>query len=289
MDAALPDPKWPFRWDLIKPEQLGTLLKGTASPNLWFLDELATCAARVLARSGSGQMFFVGRSLDSAFDLMTGALAGTSHAGQLHRLPFSFWHDTQRLSQAELSLARQHLTDAGLSPRSLARGRWPVVFVDIVHLGSTFTHLYRLLRSWADEERAGWDVIRRKLRFIGVTSRTKTSPNTWRWQQHADWTGDLPASSVSNVSIPWPVWSYLGNHQTKLTRSFHPGRWTNDHGDSPRHDDETRQALTEAVFLVVLGRTARVRDHLIALMAAEPAFKHAWLRDLALEMRRTSE
>jgi hypothetical protein len=55
-----------------------------------------------------------------------------------------------------------------------------------------------------------------------VTSRTKTSPNTYRWQQQATWTRQLPARAVVNVSLhPW-VWSYFGDDQPKLTRSFRP-------------------------------------------------------------------
>jgi len=65
----------------------------------------------------------------------------------------------------------------------------------------------RALRVWIDQECEPWNVIRRKLRFIGVTSRAKTSPNTFRWHQHAEWTRQLPARSVRNVSLDHRVWS----------------------------------------------------------------------------------
>jgi hypothetical protein len=86
------------------------------------------------------------------------------------------------------------------------------------------------------------DVIRRKLRFVGVTSQKKTSPNTFRWQQHAPWTKQLPAASIVNVSLhPW-VWSYFGDNQTKLTRSFRVERWLAER-DAPDHEEQTRLAL----------------------------------------------
>ena len=44
----------PFRWDLLTPDQLGTLLEGVERPGPWFLDELVACAGKVLARSGNG-------------------------------------------------------------------------------------------------------------------------------------------------------------------------------------------------------------------------------------------
>ena len=44
----------------------------------------------MLARSGNGDLVFVGRSLDSMFDLLGGALAGLADDRRLHRLPLSF-------------------------------------------------------------------------------------------------------------------------------------------------------------------------------------------------------
>src|SRR3954464_11188002 len=79
----------PFRWDLVTPDQLGSLLDGVAPPDLWFLDDLVACAGKVLARSGNGDLVFVGRSLDSMFDLLGGVLAG-SVGRRLYRLPLSF-------------------------------------------------------------------------------------------------------------------------------------------------------------------------------------------------------
>lgn len=125
----------PFRWDLITPDQLGSLLRGTSVPDRW----------------------------------------------QPRRLPLSFQRPP-------------------------------------VYCGSAFTELFNLLRTWIDDDGEPWPVIRRKLRFVGVTSRTKTSPNTYRWQQHAAWTRQLPARAVVNVSLQPFVWSYFGDHQTKLTR-----------------------------------------------------------------------
>jgi hypothetical protein len=75
----------PFRWDLVTPDQLGSLLVGTAAPDLWFLDDLVACAGKVLARSGNGDLIFVGRSLDSMFDLLGGALADHRNDRHLRR------------------------------------------------------------------------------------------------------------------------------------------------------------------------------------------------------------
>jgi hypothetical protein len=85
------DPIQPSRWDVAGRARLGSLLDDVAPPDLWFLDELVACAARVLALSGDGDLYFVGRSMDSMYDLLTGALRETSWRERLRLPPFSMW------------------------------------------------------------------------------------------------------------------------------------------------------------------------------------------------------
>jgi hypothetical protein len=268
----------PFRWDLVTPDQLGTLLAGTAPPSLWFLDALVTCTGRILARSGGGDLVFVGRSLDSAFDLLSGALADSPGGRSLHRLPFSFrrpavlkgrhWR-TPPLTPAEQAQARRILATIEITPYALARRNRPVAFVDVVDAGGTFTELFGLIRDWADKEREPWPVIRRKLRFIGVTMREKSSPKAYRWQQHAPWTRLLPARSVVNVSLDRRFWSYLGDQQTKLTRTYRPERWLAE-AEGPDRGERTRQALAEASALVAYGRSRPGRQALARAATRRP-------------------
>jgi hypothetical protein len=214
----------PFRWNLVTPDQLGALLDGCTDPDLWYLEDLVTCAAKVLARSDDGRLLFVGRSADSIFDLLSGALADTTWRDRPQRLPFSFRGDADDLTPNEIRQARAIFAAAGLSPEQLARGPHPATFVDLVHAGHTFTNLYRLLRDWVDEQRQPWNAIRRRIRFVGITSRTKTSPNTWRWHQHADWTRDLPSTSPSTGPC---------GTTSATTRPSSPARSTRNCGHSP--------------------------------------------------------
>ncbi|MGC5053177.1 hypothetical protein ACLQ2S_17185 [Micromonospora sp. DT48] len=281
----------PFRWDLVSPDELGSLLTGTSTPDLWFLDDLTACAGKVLARSGNGDLVFVGRSLDSMFDLLSGAVDSDSER-RLWRLPLSFqrtgvgagrrWR-RRALTPAERARAREILTGVQVTPHNLARRRRPVTFVDVVDGGNTFTDLFHLLRDWIDEQREPWPVIRRKLRFVGVTVRHKTSPNTYRWQQEAAWTRQLPAQAVVNVSLDGTVWSYFGDYQTKLTRSWRPDRWLAE-VDGPGRDERTRQALAEAAALVAYGRSRSGRHALARAIGREPALAQSWLRTLVTDL-----
>lgn len=284
----------PFRWDLATPDQLGSLLDGVESPRLPWLDEFVQCAGKVAARSGGGQLVFVGRSLDSMFDLLSGAFADVGQP-RVSRFPVSFARSGEfkngrwtrpRLTQQERQQGRALLASIGAHPRDLARLVRPLAFVDVVHVGSTFGDVYELVRDWIEDERAPWSVIRKKLRFVGVTSREKTSPNAWRWHQHAPWTAELPSSAVLNVSLDPYAWSYFGNHQTKLHRTYRPKDWTAD-VDGPQRDEKTRDALAEAVGVVRYGRSREGRQALVRAMSSEPALSEVWLRTLITHLNRS--
>lgn len=58
---------------------------------------------------------------------------------------------------------------------------------------------------------------------------------------------------VLGASLPARVWSYLGEHQVKLTRSYQPERWLTP-ADGPDHDERTRQALAETAALAEVFR-----------------------------------
>lgn len=287
MSGGSPAPNRPFRWDLVRRDQLGSLLAGSDEPDLWFLEELIACAAKVLARSGDGDLYFVGRSLDSVYDLLGGALAETSWRDRVFAVPISLqtYGDRLLLTQRETAQLRANLAAAGLSPDRIARQR-PAVMVDLVLRGSTFGGLFGELRDWVDDERGDWAAVRRKLRFVGITYRTKTSPKTHRWWQDADWLDGLPAGAVTNVSVDPDAYLYFADDQTKLTRSFDRGLWADDGVRSPARDAVTRQALAEAVAVVERGRTAEVRAQLARHLSAEPTIKQSWLRALARDLRR---
>ncbi|MEV7012616.1 hypothetical protein [Streptosporangium sp. NPDC051022] len=129
-------------------------------------------------------------------------------------------------------------------------------------------------------------VIHLKVRFLGITARGKTSPNTWRCRQDAHWTGRLPHRAIANVSIePW-LWRYLGDEQDKLTLSFRRTRWAGESVTHPARDDRTLTALAQAVAIVEQGRSREVRTAPARLIGAEPTFGEPWLRSPAPELRR---
>jgi hypothetical protein len=216
------------------------------------------------------------------FDLLGGVLDETPWRTRLHRLPISLSR-IGPMHPGHLRRLRLMLTELGLHPRCLARRRRPATFVDVVSAGSTYTMLYSLLRGWIEQEREPWAVIRRKLRFIGVTPRKRTSPKTYRWKQSEPWTRELPARSVLSVSVDWPVWAHLADHQVKLTRSFRPDDWLAD-AEGPARGERAAQALAEAVALVEHGRKPGTRKALAAAMATEPAIAEPWLRSLITQL-----
>jgi len=141
------------------------------------------------------------------------------------------------------------------------------------------------LREWIYDEGAQWDVIRLKLRFVGIVWRSGRGFKTERWHQHAGWTAQLPPRAVVNVSVDYGLASMLAGWQAKATSSFTPDDWVRPVRLGPRHSDRVLDALAEAVRVFDHGRDQAERDALVRRLAAEPAFADAWLRALALELR----
>jgi hypothetical protein len=182
---------------------------------------------------------------------------------------------------------REHLASVGLEPYALARRKRPIALVDVVYAGRSFGTLHRHLAAWIEESREPWAVIRRKLRYTGVTERGKSSPKHWRWQQDPDhaWVRTLPAGHVVNVSLDRGLWSVLADHQPKVTPSYPSWQWFDENATRPVHHKDLGEALAVARALVEAGRGRAVRAELVRLMARDPGFAGREQRRLALALR----
>lgn len=198
----------PFRWDLTRRDRVGSLLEGEAATTYdSFLDHLLACCSRVLAFAGDCDLVFVGRSPESVFDHLSGLLFDTSWFGRLELLHFSMRFREEAEVRKEhpeaIRAMRSYLGSLGLSPVGLATRERPAAFIDLVASGDTFGRLVTFLHNWSRDVGYDWNAVRRRVRLVGITERKKTSPNTWRWQQHAAWLPLLGRASVKNVSVPF--------------------------------------------------------------------------------------
>jgi hypothetical protein len=280
----------PFRWNITNQRYLGSLVNGEKATTYdSFLSQLLECCSRVLALAQDSDLVFVGRSPESIFDHLSGLLYDTSWSSRLQLLQFSMrlQHETEvraRYPRALFAL-RDYLRSVRLSPLALIKRERPITFIDLVLSGDTFSRLIKILHNWSIESRVEWSAVTRKLLLIGITERKKTSPNTWRWQQHAEWTRILRRGSIKYVSIPQDLWVYLGDYQLKVTKSFTPARWAHSESRLPARDDEQLKALRLAYDLFKCGLQKERREELVALLTHEPAMKFRWFRTLVLEIR----
>jgi hypothetical protein len=283
----------PFRWQLAGRPRLGSLLKGQrewAAPE--FFEELRECSVRVVACAADGDLVFVGRSPESIFDYLTGILSGTSWSERAVLLNVSIRHDSaEQLARTQphaLAAIHHQLAALGLSPGQVAASARPKVFVDLVYGGSTFGHLLGLLEHWAAEAGVDPAAVRRRIRFVGITERGKNSPNTWRWYQQTEWCRRVPRSALRSVSIPYWLWTYLGNDQKKVARWHPPARWDAEDASLPPRDEESLQALRLAYRIHERGRDPAERSRFAASLAAQPQLRDPSVRRLVLELRGTS-
>ncbi len=280
----------PFRWDLTRREQLGSLAVGEAAPEYTgFRDDLLATCARVIGFGGDRDLVFVGRSPESIFDHLSGLLFDTTWFPRLELLHFSmrYWEEAmvRATHPGAIDSLRDYLTSIRLDPASIAKRARPVAFVDLVSTGDTLGRLVMLLHRWSLEGGHDWNAVRRHLFIVGITPRAKTSPNAHRWQEHAHWLPTIGRGAVKNVSIPSEMWRYLGNDQAKVTRSYTPARWADEALAQPNRHEAHLKALRLAHFLFELGRTPTQRALFAKLLAKETAMKDKSLRSLVLELK----
>lgn len=281
----------PFRWNIARREQLGSLLfGGPVSAYPQFVDDLGICAARLLARCGDAdRLVFVGRSPESLFDYLSGLLAGTTWEDRLMLLNVSYRVLKTRpglnLSDADLAALHAHFSASGIAPSQIEHDRNALTFIDLVSSGGTMEFLHEVMHRWAGEAGIAPSAIRNRLRYLGITERTRNSPNTWRWWQHADWLNGYSSRAVINVSVPSRMWQYMGNYQPKVGHWNPPWRWSDPAQQRPPRRGSQMAALQLAVHLYDAGCSRTHRERLVKRMVRTGGMKERWFRALVGELR----
>lgn len=281
----------PFRWNIAKREQLGRLIgvtKTVVYPE--FTCDLRECAARVVAFAGDSNFVFVGRSPESIFDYLSGIFLDRPWYERLNLANISIRFNSPELIALShpdaIPAAREHLMAIDLSPKDIVHKERSIAFVDLVASGSTFENMSDLILSWAKEVGADLRAVRNKMRFVGITWRTKTSPNTYRWQQHADWLSDFPTGCVKNVSVPGRLWDYLGNTQQKVGWSNPPSRWSDPAISRPPRRESNITALNLALTIFDTATTPQERALFSDELRKQPQVNETWFRDVITQIRR---
>jgi len=281
----------PFRWNLKKREQLGSLLNVTAEKAYdGYETQLADCAAKVVARTANKKIIFVGRSPENIFDYLSGVFEKTSHEPKLDILNISNRFRPITKIKNELPSAynalKQHFLALDIAPSQIRAQQQGICFCDLVAEGGTFQGIFEFIQQWSLDDKCDFHAIVSKLGFIGITQKTKNSPNTWRWQQNANWVKEHTELMVKNVSIPELLWHYLGNCQAKVSKTNYPERWGNEAMLLPPREESNIQALKQAYEIYNLGREQSL---LFAnKLATLQEFREPWLRHVVNEIKRKS-
>jgi hypothetical protein len=280
----------PFRWNVARREQLGALVRGDPSTSYaGFVDELREMCARLVAAAGDRELVFIGRSLESAFDYLSGIFAESGWADRCVLLNLSMRYQSAgelaRENPAALQAMREQLEALGLSPSQIASGRSGRSLLDLVYGASTFGNLTGLLLHLCEADQVDPAAVVRRLRLVGVTIREKNSPNTWRWYQKAEWAGRFPRRALRSVSAPYGLWSYLGNTQSKVSRWHPPTVWGTELPAEPPREAEHLEALRLALYLHERGRDDEERALFARALTRQREMREPWLRRLVLELR----
>lgn len=285
-DPPLP----PFRWDITRREQLGSLVAGPEVETYrGFYEDIRTASAKIVARTDSSDLVFVGRSVENVFDYLAGLFADLAERPRLTLLPFSSpGHDVPtllRTHRAEVAALQARVERLGVDPAAIvARGR-QIRFVDVVRTGASFEILIGLMRHWSEVQTVDWGRVRRLVGVLGLTWQGKNSPKTWRWQQHSAWVPEFPRANVSNISVPPRFWSWIGNHEVKTMPSFSIDRWAANDGSQPDRHEWHLQGMRLALSLHERARSKAERLKFAAALAELPEMKARSLRAIVTSLR----
>lgn len=280
---------FPFRWKIESPDELGSLIDPNFELNDWLLSSVRYCAAKILTFSQNSRLIFVGRSLDSVHDYLSAILEDTSWNYRLERLNISLYghsiDDIENNYPKSFNSLKNYFEELNIDPVSIKSCKIPTSFVDVVLEGGTYKQIFKLLNDWSVKIENDSVAMNKKIRFIGITQRKKTSPNTWRWQQQTEWTKNLKSSNIKNVSMDYGFWTQVANCQPKMTKSFTPKMWETDEVKSPIHSEEVIRALNEAYSLYSSGKSKSEKAFFIKELLNKQSMKLNWLRNLALEIK----
>ncbi|MEQ9316891.1 MAG: hypothetical protein RLN72_13635 [Henriciella sp.] len=283
----------PFRWDFGKREQLGSWLDQAGKVSPPHKDDLAALresTARLLAFSDGADLAFVGRSLENFFDYLSGCFDDITDAPGLSLVPFSMrWiggAGADAIAPHKFEAISEVLAASGLAPDAIAASPNPVALIDFVAYGGTMESLVSILHRMARETGTDWNAVQRRLKIIGLTHRTKNSPNAWRWQQNQKWLDLIPDTVIKNVSAPSGFLFVIANTDEKVTRSFHMGRWDEEDGTASTPSEAQLKAIARAAWLYDLGKAKEERDTLARLIADLPEMKQPATRALVSALKR---
>lgn len=277
----------PFRWNLASESELGTLISEDYELEPEFSNQVRNCAVKVVVNLNHSYLVFVGRSLESINSYLAGIVKNTVWDGSMANLNISLYDYSMSYIRGEgefyIDALKNHLCLLELHPDAILHRPAPTTFVDVVHRGSTFSRLFEFLKQWTIDEKLDFPAVKRKLRFLGVTSGAKSSPNIWRWEQHAKWVKEIP-KNVRNVTIDRWFWRLIANDQDKMTTSVTFDKWLSEDITSPVHKEEHIKALNQAHSLYCLGLDKHERK-LFAKTLAKLNLKDRFHRKLILDIK----
>jgi len=287
-DASIPNK--PFRWNIAKREQIGDLTQVAAAETYaGYADHLRTAAALVLARAGDSDLVFVGRSPECLFDYLSGILEGVVDAPSLTLMQFSAPNEPAdelaKTHRAELDALFAYFFSERLDPQSIASYGKQVRFIDVVSSGQTFGTVVDYLRHWTQRQGADWNVVERRIGFIGLTRRTATGPNVWRWWQHQSWVERLTKTPIKNVAVPGNFWGFIADNDEKPTPSHWLERWAALESTTPSRAPRRLRGLRLALDNYDRGRDKQERARFVRELTQQPEMRDAWLRRLVLRLR----
>ena len=295
-----PDGK-PFRWNMSNPSLTKRLKAGESQLfEDHDIDRLLRCGASTL-RVGDCDIVFVGRSLESLFDLLCGALSRTTWYDRLQLLQMSvrgsgsvdairseinkhnerFRWRKQKSADDRIESLASYFRHCHLWPEQILKRDRRITFVDIVASGGTFGALFDLLKSYCGSS-VEWQSVAKRINVVVVQPEPGTMDEPIWNPCDSKWTIDFP-DRIQQISMNVDLWFFLADEQFKTIHWNPPICW-GDKSEPPQYDWDFYAARGSRKLY---RRGERSRRRLASLLDEAPEPIDA-IKSLATELRRES-
>jgi len=300
-------PGKPFRWNVSNPKLIERLGDGeTQTLPDYQVDRLIRCAATTL-RTGDFDFIFVGRSLESVFDILSGALARTTSYDRVQQLQISAQGNQSILDLRDEYLAffrdffyvpswfepfgdkldafQSYLEYLQLTPEKLMSRNRSIAFVDVVWKGTTFGAIWDLLQFFAKADGISTTELAARIHWVAVVPTLPEDDPDTPWEAScSEWTQAFP-SSIHYVKLDSKLWFQLANSQFKTTPSHRVNQWDRN-TKPPKTGDHYYDAARGAREFYRRGERSRKR---LAELLNESPEPQDCVKQLARELRREAK
>ena len=244
-------------------------------------------AAQTLALCRDGELFFIGRSAESVYDFLWGALDRLTWQSRLHLVVISTrnYEGYPALTAQQKKGIQTYLTHLGLHPKQIIQRKRRTCLVDFVYSGWTIDAFLLLMQEWTKECRLSLADMQSKIECILFQQEGENREdlcnadfvNYYGWGRR----------SLHLVTVPHNFWYDATENVKKTLDSYTINDWGDAEGIRMLHPDNN-SGDRNMLFFREYGQSYKGKAELRkAMILQKRAMSYRWFYTILSGLNRT--